>query len=104
MGWGALTGLSNLAYVPAKLVYAGIGGLTGGLALGLTGGDMNDRAGDLGAVAGRGLLPHPGDDPGRGGDLLRRGAVPQAAAPAPAAPASGPRSRRPTRDAPHYGG
>jgi hypothetical protein len=41
VGWGALTGLTNLVYVPAKLVYAGIGGLTGGLALGLTGGDVN---------------------------------------------------------------
>ena len=41
VGWGALTGLSNLLYVPAKLVYAGLGGLTGGLALGLTGGDVN---------------------------------------------------------------
>ena len=41
VGWGALTGLSNLVYVPAKLVYASLGGLTGGLALGLTGGDMN---------------------------------------------------------------
>jgi len=41
IGWGALTGLSNLVYVPAKLVYASLGGLTGGLALGLTGGDMN---------------------------------------------------------------
>ena len=41
VGWGALTGLSNLLYVPAKLAYASLGGLTGGLALGLTGGDMN---------------------------------------------------------------
>jgi len=41
IGWGALTGLSNLVYVPAKLVYAGLGGLTGSLALGLTGGDLN---------------------------------------------------------------
>lgn len=41
VGWGALTGLSNLLYFPAKLVYAGLGGLTGGLALGLTGGDMS---------------------------------------------------------------
>jgi hypothetical protein len=41
VGWGALTGLSNLVYIPAKLVYAGLGGLTGGLALGLTGGDVN---------------------------------------------------------------
>src|SRR4030095_884091 len=41
VGWGALTGLSNLLYVPAKLVYAGVGGLTGGLALRLTGGHAN---------------------------------------------------------------
>ena len=41
VGWGCLTGLSNLLYVPAKLVYASLGGLTGGLALGLTGGDLN---------------------------------------------------------------
>src|SRR5262245_7550927 len=40
VGWGALTVVSNLVYVPAKLAYAGLGGLTGGLALGLTGGDM----------------------------------------------------------------
>ncbi len=41
VGWGALTGLSNLLYVPAKLAYAVLGGLTGGLALGLTGGDVD---------------------------------------------------------------
>ena len=39
-GWGALTVLSNVVYMPAKLVYATIGGVTGGLALGLTAGDM----------------------------------------------------------------
>jgi hypothetical protein len=39
VGWGVLTGLADVIYVPAKLVYAGLGGLTGGLALGLTGGD-----------------------------------------------------------------
>jgi hypothetical protein len=39
-GWGSLTMLSNCVYMPAKLVYATVGGLTGGLALGLTGGDM----------------------------------------------------------------
>lgn len=39
VGWGVLTGLANVVYVPAKLVYAGLGGLTGGMALGLTGGD-----------------------------------------------------------------
>jgi hypothetical protein len=41
VGWGTLTGLSNLVYVPAKLVYAGLGSLTGALALGLTGGDVD---------------------------------------------------------------
>ena len=41
VGWGALTGLSNLIYVPAKLVYAGVGGLTGGLAYTLTGGSLD---------------------------------------------------------------
>ena len=39
VGWGVLTVLADVVYVPAKLVYAGLGGLTGGLALGLTGGD-----------------------------------------------------------------
>src|SRR5262245_10395347 len=40
-GWGALAVLGNFVYMPAKLVYATFGGLTGGLALGLTGGDMD---------------------------------------------------------------
>lgn len=39
-GWGTLTVLTNLVYMPAKIIYATLGGLTGGLALGLTGGDM----------------------------------------------------------------
>jgi hypothetical protein len=39
-GWGALTVLTNVVYMPAKLIYATVGGLTGGIALGLTGGDM----------------------------------------------------------------
>ena len=39
VGWGVLTGLANVVYVPAKLVYATLGGVTGGMALGLTGGD-----------------------------------------------------------------
>jgi hypothetical protein len=39
-GWGSLTVLSNIVYMPAKLVYATLGGITGGLALGLTAGDM----------------------------------------------------------------
>ena len=39
-GWGTLTVLTNLVYMPAKLVYATVGGLTGGLAYGLTAGDF----------------------------------------------------------------
>ena len=39
-GWGALTVLTNVVYMPVKLVYATFGGLTGACALGLTGGDM----------------------------------------------------------------
>ena len=39
-GWGTLTVLGNVLYMPVKLVYATLGGITGGLALGLTGGDM----------------------------------------------------------------
>ena len=38
-GWGTLTVLSNVLYMPAKLVYATLGGVTGGLAYALTGGD-----------------------------------------------------------------
>jgi hypothetical protein len=38
-GWGALTILANVGYMPAKLMYAAFGGLTGGLAYGLTAGD-----------------------------------------------------------------
>lgn len=40
-GWGSLTVLSNVAYMPAKLLYSSLGGLTGGLAYGLTGGDLD---------------------------------------------------------------
>ena len=39
-GWGLLTVLSNVLYMPAKLTYAALGGLTGGLAFGLTGGNL----------------------------------------------------------------
>lgn len=39
-GWGVLTVLANVVYMPAKVTYALFGGLTGSLALGLTGGDM----------------------------------------------------------------
>src|SRR5438034_11089422 len=39
-GWGALTVLTNVFYMPAKLGYATLGGLTGGFAFALTGGDL----------------------------------------------------------------
>jgi len=39
-GWGALTVLSNVLYMPAKIIYATAGGLTGGFAFALTGGDL----------------------------------------------------------------
>src|SRR5262245_51473601 len=40
-GWGMLTVLSNVVYMPAKVVYATVGGLTGGLAFALTGGSLD---------------------------------------------------------------
>jgi len=38
-GWGALAAISNLGYMPAKLVYATFGGLTGAFAYVVTLGD-----------------------------------------------------------------
>ena len=40
-GWGLLTVLGNLGYMPAKTVYSLMGGLTGGLAYVCTGGDLD---------------------------------------------------------------
>ena len=40
-GWGMLTVLSNLGYMPAKVVYSVMGGLTGGLAYVCTGGNLD---------------------------------------------------------------
>jgi hypothetical protein len=40
-GWGTLTVLTNFVYMPVKLVYATLGGVTGGLALALTAGDFD---------------------------------------------------------------
>ena len=40
-GWGSLAAVSNLGYIPAKLVYSVLGGVTGGLAYGLTLGDLD---------------------------------------------------------------
>src|SRR5262249_46369343 len=40
-GWGTPPMLTTVPYMPVKLVYATTGGLTGGIALGLTGGDFD---------------------------------------------------------------
>src|SRR5262245_12452107 len=40
-GWGSLTVLANVVYMPVKVVYSALGGVTGGLAYALTGGDMD---------------------------------------------------------------
>jgi hypothetical protein len=40
-GWGSLSAISNLGYIPAKLVYSVLGGVTGGLAYGLTLGNFD---------------------------------------------------------------
>ena len=39
-GKGVATGLANVLYIPAKIIYAGVGGLVGGLAYCVTVGDM----------------------------------------------------------------
>jgi hypothetical protein len=41
LGWGALAVVSNVFYMPAKLVYAVAGGVTGTLAYVLTVGDLD---------------------------------------------------------------
>ena len=40
-GWGTLTVLSNVVYMPAKIVYSVLGGITGGFAYALTAGDLD---------------------------------------------------------------
>ncbi len=40
-GWGSLTVLSNILYMPAKVVYSVVGGLTGSLAWACTLGDTD---------------------------------------------------------------
>jgi hypothetical protein len=39
-GWGVLAVFANVGYMPAKTIYALMGGLTGGLAFVCTGGDL----------------------------------------------------------------
>lgn len=41
LGWGSLAVVCNVAYVPAKLVWAGVGGVTGSLAYLVTLGDLD---------------------------------------------------------------
>jgi hypothetical protein len=40
-GWGGLTVLTNVLYMPAKLVYATVGGITGGVVYAVTVGDLD---------------------------------------------------------------
>ena len=40
-GWGGLTVLTNVLYMPAKLVYATVGGITGGFVYACTAGDLD---------------------------------------------------------------
>lgn len=40
-GWGALSMLANVVYMPAKFVYATVGGLTGGLTYACTAGNLD---------------------------------------------------------------
>ncbi|GIW46091.1 MAG: hypothetical protein KatS3mg077_3373 [Candidatus Binatia bacterium] len=41
LGWGTLAVVSNVFYVPAKLAWAGVGGITGSLAYVVTLGDVD---------------------------------------------------------------
>lgn len=41
LGWGTLAVLCNVFYVPAKLAWAGVGGVTGSLAFVVTLGDVD---------------------------------------------------------------
>ena len=40
-GWGVLSVLANVGYMPAKTIYAAVGGLSGGLAYACTGGSYD---------------------------------------------------------------
>ena len=67
LGWGLATVGSNILYVPAKLVYAGVGGLTGGVAYVLTAGNR-ESANDIWrpSLGGTYILTPPmvrGDEP-----------------------------------------
>jgi hypothetical protein len=44
-GWGLLATVTNVVYMPAKIVYGLLGGLVGALTLGVTGGDIDTAKG-----------------------------------------------------------
>ncbi len=44
-GWGTLATLTNIVYMPTKIVYGLVGGLVGALALGVTAGDLDTAKG-----------------------------------------------------------
>jgi len=44
-GWGMLATLTNVVYMPTKIVYGLLGGLVGTLALGVTAGDIDTAKG-----------------------------------------------------------
>jgi hypothetical protein len=44
-GFGALATVTNLVYMPAKIIYGTVGGLVGVTALGVTGGDIDTAKG-----------------------------------------------------------
>jgi hypothetical protein len=44
-GWGVLATVTNLVYMPAKIVYGMFGGLIGAMTLGITGGDLDTAKG-----------------------------------------------------------
>lgn len=44
-GWGLLATLTNIVYMPTKIVYGMLGGLVGTMALGVTAGDIDTAKG-----------------------------------------------------------
>jgi hypothetical protein len=68
-GWGVLTVGANLFYIPAKVLYAGAGAVTGGLAYALTVGDTDTAQKIWGPSLGGSYVVTPsvlrGEDPVR---------------------------------------
>ena len=59
-GWGALSMLANVVYMPTKLVYATLGGLTGGMAYACTVGDLDTAESIWSASMGGSYVVTPG--------------------------------------------